>query len=77
MLQSEFNPLIMSYGKTYSDFANEHLFAQTMLVEEQLKKGFFQFDDIINLYDQDDEIQEIFEWLYAPNFNDQWFGAEI
>lgn len=35
---------------------------QSSLVEKALENGFFSFEDIENLYDSEEQAQEIYEW---------------
>jgi len=45
--------------KELSDFVNREVFAcQSFLFEEMLKKGFFDYEDIKNLYKTDKELKD-------------------
>jgi len=51
------------------EFVNQHIGEnQTMLINELLKNGTVNYDDIVNLYDEDGAPQEIYEWWQA----DEW-----
>ncbi len=52
-----------------NEFVNQHIGEnQTMLIDELLKNEIVHYEDIVNLYDDDEEPEEIFEWWQA----DEW-----
>ncbi len=74
---SEFNPIIMEYTKNYDNFANEHLFNQSMLVERLFKEEVFALEDVQNFWNSEEECKEVFQWLYAPNFEADYFTEKM
>lgn len=46
---------------------------QTSLVEELLSHELIYYDDIINLYDDDDEPQEVFQWFAVSD----WLAVQL
>lgn len=41
---------------------------QTLLVEELLNTEVFSFEDIVNLFDEDDNPQEVFSWYSCSDW---------
>lgn len=47
---------------------------QSSLVNDLLVKEFFNYEDIVNLYNENKESQEIMQWF---SLNDNWIAEEL